>query len=120
MKKIILLIFLYLLSHDLFSQSGLLETKITVEFNNIKLNEVINQLNKKLNHVFSFRNEIFPKNKRVTYKAAMTPLKDVLNNILHDTKIKYFQYGKQIILQLTNNENKINGSLIDTMSINKG
>jgi hypothetical protein len=105
MKKLIIIFCLYALTIDLFSQENILDKKITVEFSNIKLQEALKQLNKKFNHIISYRNEMIP-NKKLNFKSASIPLREVLDNMFRDTRIKYSLYGKQIILQIDKKEMK--------------
>jgi hypothetical protein len=108
---------LFLSIDRVYSQTNLLSKKVTVEFQNTKLENAVNILNKKLDHILSFKNKIFPKNKLITLKFTGTPLKEVLDKILAGTNIKYFESGRQIILKLVPNDDKNSLNQTDDDSI---
>jgi hypothetical protein len=101
-SKLILLLFLA--ANLLFAETRLLDKRITIEFKDVQIEKAIILLNKKLNRIFSFKNDIFPRNKTVTLKVTEAPLREILDKILNGTKIKYFEFGKQIILKLVDSE----------------
>jgi hypothetical protein len=93
-----LLVFFFLAGFSAV-HAQLLRTKVTIEINNTSLENSINILNQKLDYIFTFKNEIFPKGKMISISVHDMPLEQVLDILFAGTNIKYLEFGKQIIIK---------------------
>lgn len=96
--SIILLIIFFICGFSL-SHAQLLKKKVSIDINNTNLENSINLLNQKLDYIFTFKNDIFPKDKIISISVKDSPLENVLDQLFSGTNIKYFEFGKQIILK---------------------
>jgi len=104
-SKIITAVFLFIVTLPCFSQS-LLDKKVTVHFNNLKLEQALGSINKTYQIKFSYANNLIPLKKPVTVQMNNQPLRNVLNEMFKNTGVSYQQVGNQIVLSMGKSNNK--------------
>jgi hypothetical protein len=100
----VFLIYLFSINFS-YCQLNLLNKKVSIEFKDKKIPDAINLLNKKLGNIFSYKNDILPSKKIISINAKDETVQNVLEKILKDTDIRFFQIGDQIILKRSKQEN---------------
>lgn len=65
------------------------DVKVTLSLNGVKMTTFFKAIEKETNYRFTFSNDIIPPGKIVTVKAKETPLSEVLDAVLQQTKLKY-------------------------------
>lgn len=78
--------------------SSLLDKKISVNIHEENLEYLIKVIHDTYRINFSYVSDIIPIRK-FSLKMANTPLKEILNEVLDKTDIKYFEYKNQIVLK---------------------
>src|SRR5690606_14806764 len=80
-------------------QSGILEKKISVDYKDVRLKQVIDDLSKKYHLRFSYANEQVPLNKKVTLKAVDQPVRAVVEQLLKPLGLTYVVTGNQLVIK---------------------
>lgn len=86
-----------------------LDTKVTLNIENLSLYNALAKLEKTANVKFSYNSRISQLNLKINYKANDELLSSILSNILQPLNITYSEVSNQIILQ--NNATQTNGSM---------
>ncbi|WP_437920256.1 TonB-dependent siderophore receptor [Sphingobacterium sp. LRF_L2] len=103
-KRIRITLFLLVLSIYLplygYSQSSILKERVSLEANNMTLEQVIQHLEKTLNINFSYFSDQIDLHKKVDVKLSNTPLDIVLRDVLSLTSESYQVDGRHISIRL--------------------
>ncbi len=76
-----------------------LKQKITVEFNNTPLEEVLRELSRQSGILFSYNPGSLPPDSKITYKASGKTIETILDDILNPLNITRIQREQQVILK---------------------
>ncbi|HEY8401817.1 MAG TPA: STN domain-containing protein [Cytophagaceae bacterium] len=115
MRSIYILIMLLLcLNFSVFSQSGVLDKKVTVSYKEATVKEILNDINKKYAVNFSYADNKIPVNKKVSLELQDVSLNEVLSKIFAGTDITYKVVGKQIVLTQSASKKSTGKSKPDT------
>jgi TonB-linked SusC/RagA family outer membrane protein len=82
-------IFLFVCSLMVHAGGFSQDVKVTLSLNGVKMTTFFKAIEKETNYRFTFSNDIIPPGKIVTVKAKETPLSEVLDAVLQQTKLKY-------------------------------
>lgn len=100
----IFLIFLLLtIAPNLFADSSILDTKISLEVSNKKIGDVLNLLEQRVHVRFVYVSGIVDLKKNVSLAIQNTSLKEVLRQLLPDKNIQISASGNNIVFSRTNN-----------------
>lgn len=100
-KKIfsILGIILLFTLNELTAQTTLLDVRITANYQNLTLKEILNDLSQKTNTRFSYSPNKIPEEKKITANFSEITLNEALDAILVDIPVKYELIDNYIILK---------------------
>jgi hypothetical protein len=98
LNKIGILMGMVCLSFSIYAQQSL-NNKISVNYNQQRLSEILSDLAKKYQLNFSYSNADVPLNKRISVKASSKSLKNVLDQVTQKCSIQWQQVGNQIIIK---------------------
>lgn len=87
------------LFHTANSQTTNLSKVISVDYKNLRLKQVLDDLSAKYKLQFSYSNEQVPLDKKVTLSAVNKPMNAVLDQLLKPVGLNYSVIGSQIILK---------------------
>jgi len=82
---------------------GVLDRKVSLKVENVKVKELLNELEGKAKVNFTYRPELLKNLKRISLDAVAAPLGDILAQLFYEN-ISYEVIGKQIVLKSTNDE----------------
>lgn len=92
---ILLLIgFLQTRANDAYSQ----KTKLSIDFSNTKLVEVLDQIENKSEFFFLYNEKLIDTNQKVSIKAKDQGIEDLLKSLLTGTDVSYSIIGRKIVL----------------------
>jgi len=91
-------IFITLSLQKAHSQKNILDKKISVQIENETIEDALKIINELNGFYFAYKGDILPSENRISVIADEKTLKDVLNQILFETEIKFIVVGKQIVL----------------------
>ncbi len=98
-RRIVIVIFLLLYVQYACTQEN---KPISIELNDVSLQEAINMLEKETGILFYYK-KIWLKDKKVDYSAIEEPLAKILDSILTSTTINYYRYSDTQIVLTENN-----------------
>ncbi|HYC87318.1 MAG TPA: TonB-dependent receptor [Chryseosolibacter sp.] len=87
------------------SGQGILDRKVSLKVENIKVKELLSELEGKAEVNFTYRPELLKNLRRISIDAVGAPLGDILSQLFSDN-ISYEVIGKQIVLKARNEEPK--------------
>lgn len=112
MRTLNILIILFLCLNFSLSAQNILGKKISVDFKEATLKQVVEDLNRKFSINFSYSPTILSEEKKVTLKAESKTVKEVLDRMFENTGVSYQQIGKQIVLKKSSiNSKKVSKDL---------
>ena len=107
LKFILLLLFC---SCSIFSQ----EEKIKIEFNDLTIQQCIQEIESKTNYFFYFKNEWISSNNKIKIAIESATIDEVLTSIFKETDINFLISGKKVILSKNNViHNKVSSSFLN-------
>jgi hypothetical protein len=109
-------IILLFCASELFSQSTLLETFISIPRQNTTLYEALDQISQKAGCFFIYDSESVRSDRRVRLYAGNQPLEKVLDNLLVHSGLRYKVLGKHILIFRAAPEPVSQGSVVPTVS----
>jgi hypothetical protein len=77
----------------------ILDKKVTVNYKNSTIEEVLKDLNKRYNVNFSYSNNSIPLKKKVTVQLSNKSIQTVLKEVFKDTDVIYEPLGSQVVLK---------------------
>lgn len=92
--SIIILVMTVHVSASVYSQ----QTKLSLNFENVTIREVLNQIEKQSNYKFLLQNELLDIDKRVSVNAHQSSIDFVLNEIFLDQRVDYVITDKNLII----------------------
>lgn len=92
-----LLCCIYSYAGNSYSQNA----KINIEKDNVKLEDVLNEIEEQTNYLFIYNNQVDTK-KNVSVKASNKPVSSVLKQLFKDSDIEYVMEGSHILLARKN------------------
>ncbi|MGD8780045.1 MAG: TonB-dependent receptor [Ignavibacteria bacterium] len=106
-----------LCSSRIQTRQSILTKKFSFFFKEVSLTEIIKSIDKQLNSVFAYSEEIIPKNVKLSIDEKNKTVDEILNKILMGTGIEYREFDEKIILTRKNQTKKeqatISGTVID-------
>ncbi|MEO1628753.1 MAG: carboxypeptidase-like regulatory domain-containing protein, partial [Bacteroidota bacterium] len=97
MKRLFLLSTFVCLSLSLLAQ-GPLERRVDFEVKNSSIADALEQLSELASVRIAFSSDIFPAEKRISFRMRDAMVKNVLSKILKNTGVQYRLVGRQIVL----------------------
>jgi len=82
-------------------------TKITLNMNNVPLNDVLNEIEKKSDYTFLVNQEVVDVTRKVDAVFTNTSVKDILDQLFKGVNVKYVTSDKQIIITPVKAKNEI-------------
>ncbi|HEY0771843.1 MAG TPA: carboxypeptidase-like regulatory domain-containing protein, partial [Sphingobacteriaceae bacterium] len=105
--NVLLISLTFVLAHAVDTNGqGVLERKVSLKFANIKVKEVLQQLEGKAEVNFTYRPEVLKDLKRISLDATGARLGDVLSQIFAN-KVSFEVVGKQIVLHSIETEDEL-------------
>ncbi|WP_339740674.1 SusC/RagA family TonB-linked outer membrane protein [uncultured Sunxiuqinia sp.] len=92
--SIIILVMTVHVSASVYSQ----QTKLSLNFENVTIREVLNQIEKQSNYKFLLQNELLDIDKKVSVNAHQSSIDFVLNEIFLDQRVDYVITDKNLII----------------------
>jgi hypothetical protein len=100
MRSFIFLILIFLcLNFSLQAQPELLETRVSLQYKEARLERVIKDIHKNYRVNFSYVNNLIPLDKKVSISITNQPLRTALDEIFKDSEVDYQVVGNQIVLK---------------------
>jgi len=123
LKYNFLIICLLLFTSLLFANTSLLEKKVTVYSKTKTVLDILHEIEEIADLTFSFKSDIFDRNKKVIFNEKERTIKEILDIIFTEEDIQYQEIGNQILLILnkkeeTKEENNINSEVATIKVIN--
>lgn len=106
LTRIKILISVLLMVKFAWAQPGNQQPKISVNYNNVPLEEVLNDLEQKTPLRFSYNPKQIPLELKITYKTQDTPLNEVVDEVFNLAGISYEPVGDYMVLQKRKEEPK--------------
>lgn len=115
------LICFFTASQTLANSMGSSQTKLSLNYNNAKLSEVLNDIKAKSNFKFFYNVKDIEENKTISLSASNSDIKDIMERVGKLANFKYVINGEQIVLKSSNglllDENKqqreVTGTVLD-------
>lgn len=98
-QLIFIFIILFCAANPAFAQTGILERKITIQFDELNIEEALDEIALSANIYFSYGSNLFSSDKKLNLNAFQQPLKEILNEIFFGENIVFIEFGDQIILR---------------------
>lgn len=100
-----------LCSTDALAQSK----KVSITRNNVTLEQAIQEIEKKSAYLFVYDTKEVNLNKKVTLNAKDKTVKSILEQVLANTGISFYEEGNNIVLTKSNSKKKVNvkGKIVD-------
>lgn len=109
LKFYLLLFFIAVAINYGISQNSILDSKISVNFNNQSIGSAIEIISETYNLSFTYSNNLFSDSETISLKMKNKKLKDVLDKLLINTQTEYLIVENQIILRrIESTENTTN------------
>jgi hypothetical protein len=100
MRSFIFLILIFLCLHiSLQAQPELLETRVSLQYKEVRLERVIKDIHKNYRVNFSYVNNLIPLDKKITINLTNQTLKTALDEIFKDSEVDYQVVGNQVVLK---------------------
>lgn len=108
-------IFLFGFSSICASDALAQSKKVSIIGNNVSLEQAIQEIEKKSGYLFVYDTKEVNLNKKVTVNAKDKTVKSILEQMLANTGISFYEEGNNIVLTKTTNKKKINvkGKIVD-------
>ena len=122
MSKLLILIFglipFFVCSQNNTGQDTLLNKKVSLNINNLSVNQALKQLSEQINLYFTYNADFIDGNKRITVKTGEISLQTALDTILQVSDFNYKSIGNQIIICKTKlvKDNKQNSNIYKVVS----
>ena len=87
------------LSGKIYAQIPMLETKVSLQYKQIEIGNILKDLNKRYKLKFSYSNNIVPEQKKVSINIKNVMLKDALHDLFYETGVGFQVVGEQIVLK---------------------
>ena len=81
---------------------GSSQTKLSLNYNNVKLSEVLNDIKAKSNFKFFYNVKEIEENKTISLSASDSDIEDIMKSIGDLANFKYVINGEQIVLKSSN------------------
>lgn len=94
-----LILIFFCLNFPLLAQSGLLETRVSLQYTEASLERIIKDIRKNYRINFSYVNNLIPLEKKVSISIKNQSLKVALDEIFKDIEVGYQVVGNQIVLK---------------------
>jgi hypothetical protein len=98
-RYITLIVLLLCLCGTLYAQSPVLETKVSLQYREKEIGEILKDLHKRYKVNFSYSNNIVPEKKKVSISIKNVMLKDALNDLFKETDVAFQVIGDQIVFK---------------------
>jgi TonB-linked SusC/RagA family outer membrane protein len=121
-KKLLLImklstLFLITGAFSLFAGSSYSQsTKVTLHLKNVKIEDVLNEIENKSEFYFLFNQKLVDVDRKVDIAAENRPIKDILAEIFDKSNVKYIVLDRQIILTTRENSGAFNEIKQQTIS----
>lgn len=97
-RYITLIVLLLCLCGTLYAQSPL-ETKVSMQYREKEIGEILKDLHRRYKVNFSYSNNIVPEKKKVSISIKNVMLKDALNDLFKETDVAFQVIGDQIVFK---------------------
>ncbi|HVD97370.1 MAG TPA: STN domain-containing protein [Cytophagaceae bacterium] len=94
-----LIVLLLCLCGTLYAQSPVLEKKVTLQYRETEIGQILKDLHKKYEINFSYSSNIVPEKKKVSISIKNVMLKDALNDLFKETDVAFQVIGEQIVFK---------------------
>lgn len=98
MRPIIILV-LALLCLSTYAQSGILDQKVSLRYDNVSLEKVLQSIRKSYGIKFSYIDNVIPLNQKVSLRIKNQPLRAALDELFKGLPVSYQQVGDQVVLK---------------------
>jgi hypothetical protein len=98
-RYINLIVLLLCLNARLYAQSPVLERKVSLQYRQVEIGNILKDLNKRYKLKFSYSNNIIPEHRKVNINIKNVMLKDALNDLFYETGVAFQVVGEQIVLK---------------------
>jgi len=99
MIRIFLIFSFLLVGTILHSQNTLLQTRITLDFENAELEEILKEITTRYNVHFSYNSKVIRGNKKISVNVSQETLESILTNICSEYDLEYAVVRNQIVLK---------------------
>ena len=111
LRKVIVLLFICALVPNSFAQKNILQTKISINLNNINANAAMDSIAQKTDCYFTYNSNLFSDNKIVSVHKNNEKLESVLFSIIPDSLYTLEQINKHIIIIPKENQEEIKNEI---------
>lgn len=99
---LLILVAFFLCTNSLYSQNSILDKKLNLNFKNSSAENILIEIEKDINHYFTYDEIIINNFKEITLSLKKVILKECLDTIFHKENLEYKIIGKHIILKQKN------------------
>ena len=121
--KITILLLLTCVMNTIANNSYSQTARVTLNLKNAKVEEVLNEIEKKSDYYFLLNQKQVDVNRRVDVVVENSPIKDILSNIFKNQDVNFMVYDRQIIITTKESsmpveaqQKKITGTVSDSVS----
>lgn len=98
-RYINLIVLLLCLCGTLYAQSPVLEKKVSLQYREMEIGDILKDLNKRYKLKFSYSSNVVPEKKKVSISIKNVMLKDALNDLFKETDVAFQVVGEQIVFK---------------------
>ncbi|WP_298478408.1 TonB-dependent receptor [uncultured Maribacter sp.] len=84
---------------SIYANSSYAQTKIDIQVNNVKLDELFNEIQTKSEFIFFYKDDVLDKNKRISLNLKKVTLSKILNSAFLGTNLSYTISDRQVIIK---------------------